>query len=148
MKKFLLFLMLLLAPLLGVQAAEEVNTISLTHSPDSLTNDQNAADSLVTSSLEDVEYGDAHEGANNLPGMETTSTVKYIQNETLTGPVTYEATTIKIGSDVTTTKPTGPVVIDGGNVVLKAWTLVIKPNTTITSSTTLLLTEPEVPEYE
>ena len=148
MKKFLLFLMLLLVPLLGVQATEEVNTISLTHSPDSLTNDQNAADSLVTSSLEDVEYGTTHEGANNMPGMETTSTVKYIQNETLTGPVTYEATTIKIGSDVTNTKPTGPVVIDGGNVVLKAWTLVIKPNTTITSSTTLLLTEPEVPEYE
>lgn len=141
MKKFLLFLMLLLAPLLGVQATEEVNTISLTHSPDSLTNDQNAADSLVTSSLEDVEYGTTHEGANNLPGRQTTSTVKYIQNETLTGPVIYEADEILIGSYVTSTKPTGPVVIDGGLVILKAHNISISYMTTITSSTTLILTE-------
>lgn len=59
----------------------------------------------------------------------------YIQNETIFGSKTYNAETIKVGSDVTTAKPEGPVVFESGSITLKADEIEIKSNTTISSET-------------
>ncbi len=58
-----------------------------------------------------------------------------IQDETVVGNKIYNAETIKVGSDVTTAKPEGPVVFDGGSIILKADEIEIKSNTTISSGT-------------
>jgi len=59
----------------------------------------------------------------------------YIQNETVIGPKTYNAETIKVGTSVTSEKPTGPVVFYGGTVQLNAKHIIIEPETTINSNT-------------
>lgn len=63
----------------------------------------------------------------------------YIQNETVTGPKTYNADIIKAGTAVTSTKPTGPVIFNGGTVQLNAKSITIEPSTTINSNTNFIM---------
>lgn len=61
----------------------------------------------------------------------------YIQNETVTAPKSYEANMIKVGSDVTTSKPAGEVnfVKSRGscNIVLKAGNVELDKGTNVSS---------------
>ena len=72
-------------------------------------------------------------GHNKIPYIQAGEaiTATYIQNETVIGPKTYTGTKIKVGSDVTTTKPYGPVNFKNGEVKLIANEVEIRPNTTI-----------------
>lgn len=67
------------------------------------------------------------------------SSIIYIQNETVTGTKVYNADFIKVGSSITATKPTGPVVFDRGNIQLKAKSITIEPETTINSNTNFIM---------
>lgn len=78
-------------------------------------------------------------GHNKIPFVQEgigTSTI-YIQNETVSGSRTYDADLIKIGSSVTSSKQTGPVVFSNGTINLNAKEIIIEPNTTINESTTI-----------
>lgn len=55
----------------------------------------------------------------------------YIQNEEVSGRREYNSNMIKVGENVTSTKPTGSVLFDGGEVVLKANEVVLDKGTTI-----------------
>lgn len=71
---------------------------------------------------------------NYIPKVLESSSI-YIQNETVVGPKTYNAETIKVGTSVTSEKPTGPVVFNGGTVLLNAKHIIIEPETTINNNT-------------
>ena len=71
---------------------------------------------------------------NYIPKVFESSSI-YIQNETVIGPKTYNAETIKVGTSVTSEKPTGPVVFNGGTVQLNAKHIIIEPETTINKNT-------------
>ena len=66
---------------------------------------------------------------------EIMSYTKYIQNETVNGPKAYYANIIEAGSSVTNSKPTGPVVFSGGNIILKGSEITLEGETTITTGT-------------
>lgn len=72
-------------------------------------------------------------GHNKIPYIQAgeAPTTTYIQNETIVGPKTYTGSIIKVGSDVTITKPYGPVIFQNGEVKLTANEIEIRPNTTI-----------------
>jgi hypothetical protein len=55
----------------------------------------------------------------------------FIQNETITNTITYHADQIKVGSNVTSLKPTGPVIISGGKTTLVGDTVELDGETTI-----------------
>lgn len=63
----------------------------------------------------------------------------YIQNDTITGSQVFEANCIKVGTSVTSSKSSGPVVFDGGSIQLKANSVVFEPETTIESGTELII---------
>lgn len=65
----------------------------------------------------------------------TPVTSVYIQNETVVGPKTYTASSIKVGSSVTTSKTSGPVTFKSGTINLNADTITIDSDTTINSET-------------
>ena len=52
----------------------------------------------------------------------------YFQNETYTGTRTFTGKNIYIGSDVTRSKPEGPVIIESGNITFDATNTVIIKN--------------------
>ena len=59
----------------------------------------------------------------------------FIQNETIDdNRYYYSESTIKVGKNVTTTKPEGNVLIDGANVVIMGNSVELRPGTTITNS--------------
>jgi hypothetical protein len=60
----------------------------------------------------------------------------YIQNESITQTNTYQGNTIKVGSSVTDMKPTGPVVFNGGHIILTGGDVEIQGETTIQQGTT------------
>ena len=76
-------------------------------------------------------------GHNKVPYISygITPTTVYIQNETIDGPKTYSGSTIKVGSSVTTYKPQGPVIFNGGTITLSASEIQLHPNTTISGNT-------------
>lgn len=80
-------------------------------------------------------------GHNKIPYIQNgiAPTTVYIQNETIAGPKTISGTTVKIGSNVTSTKPQGPVIYNGGAVTINGSEIQINPNTTITNTTILIL---------
>lgn len=65
--------------------------------------------------------------------------VVYIQNETVVGPKTINADIVKIGSNVTTSKPTGTATIGNGQVVINANTITIEDGTTISKNANLII---------
>jgi hypothetical protein len=71
----------------------------------------------------------------------STSTI-YIQNETVRGHQTYEADTIKVGTSVTTTKPTGPVEFNGGDIQLRGNIVTLEPQTTVNKNTNFVISTP------
>lgn len=68
-----------------------------------------------------------------------TNNVVYIQNETVVGPKNINADTVKIGSNVTTSKPTGVVTIGSGQVTITANTITIENGTTISNNANLII---------
>lgn len=74
-------------------------------------------------------------GHNKIPYIQEGQaiTTTFIQNETIIGPKSYTGSIIKVGSEVTTTKPYGPVVFKSGEVKLTADKIEIHPNTTVTN---------------
>lgn len=72
---------------------------------------------------------------NYIPYIVTVSKENFIQNETISDTRIYtNSGTVKVGKNVTTTKPEGNVLIDGANVVIKGNTVELCPGTTITNS--------------
>lgn len=65
--------------------------------------------------------------------------VVYIQNETVVGPKNINADIVKIGSNVTTSKPKGVATIGGGQVVINANTITIEDGTTISNNANLII---------
>lgn len=62
----------------------------------------------------------------------------YIQNETVSGNITINSDVIKVGSNVTNTKPQGPVYFSGnGTINLNGGTVEIQGETTVSTGTTL-----------
>ena len=61
----------------------------------------------------------------------------YIQNETISGVTTYHADQIIVGSNVTTLKPTGSVIISSGKTTLIGDTVELNGETTIESGAEL-----------
>lgn len=55
----------------------------------------------------------------------------YIQNETISSDRYYNATSVEVGTNVTTSKPQGDVIFNSGNTAINAKSVRIKPNTTI-----------------
>lgn len=74
-------------------------------------------------------------GHNRIPYITTPESFQtyYIQNETVGGTKSFSSDTIKIGSNVTTAKPSGPVVFNGTH------TTIIGRNVEITGETTIEL---------
>lgn len=59
----------------------------------------------------------------------------FIQNETIEDNRIYvNSSVLKIGNSVTTTKPVGDVIINGGNITIKGNTVELHPGTTIMNS--------------
>ena len=74
-------------------------------------------------------------GHNRIPYIDEPS--YFIQNETVTGNITINAGVIKSGSNVTNTKPQGPVYFNGGVINLNGSTVELNGETTVTIGTTL-----------
>ncbi len=79
-------------------------------------------------------------GHNKIPLLNTSSTPYYIQNEMVTGNKTIGAGVIKIGSNVTDTKPQGPVTFSNGIINLYGNSVEIQGETTVTLGTELNIT--------
>ncbi|PWM25977.1 MAG: hypothetical protein DBX40_04160 [Clostridiales bacterium] len=71
--------------------------------------------------------------------INVTNNVVYIQNETVVGPKNINADIVKIGSNVTTSKPKGVATIGGGQVVINANTITIEDGTTISNNANLII---------
>ena len=67
---------------------------------------------------------------NKIPLIIENGTI-YLQNDTITQTISYEANIIKVGNNVTSAKPTGDVVISGGVTTLKGNTVELAPGTTV-----------------
>ena len=63
---------------------------------------------------------------------------EYIQNENINDTRTYLGKKIKIGRNVTSTKPEGNVAIDGANMVIRGGDVELHPGTTITNSNVVI----------
>lgn len=64
----------------------------------------------------------------------------YIQNETIASSVNYEADTIKVGSNVTTLKTPGEVIVVGGTTKLKGKNIELSNGTTVALGAKLEIT--------
>ena len=69
-------------------------------------------------------------GHNKVPLIIEAGTI-FIQNDTITEDISYEAQTIRVGSNVTTTKSNGEVIISSGITRLKGNTVELSSGTTI-----------------
>lgn len=63
--------------------------------------------------------------------------IVYIQNETVIGPAYINAETVKIGSHVTSSKPTGMATIGYGEVIINADTVIVEDGTIISNGANL-----------
>jgi len=75
---------------------------------------------------------------NHIPYIATIS-LAYIQNETILGPRIIEADAVIIGSNVTSTKPYGPVQIKGSDITVKSGIIRIEDGTTIDANVNITL---------
>lgn len=71
---------------------------------------------------------------NYIPYIVTYKKNEFIQNETISDSRSYYSNHIKIGKNVTNTKPEGDVIIDGANLVLQGGTVEVHQGTTIMNS--------------
>ena len=78
-------------------------------------------------------------GHNRIPYIDypPTNTTYYIQNETVVGNKTISSDVIKAGSNVTDTKPQGPVTFNGGMINLNGGIVELHGETEVTLGTTL-----------
>ena len=63
---------------------------------------------------------------------------EYIQNETISDSRTYVGKNIKVGRNVTNTKPVGDVIINGADVMIQGGDVELHPGTVITNSNVLI----------
>ena len=75
---------------------------------------------------------------NCIPHIVTYRRNEFIQNETISDARTYVGKNIKIGRNVTNTKPEGDVAIDGADVVIHGGNVELHPGTTIINSNVLI----------
>ena len=75
---------------------------------------------------------------NCIPYVVTYHKNEFIQNETITDSRTYVGKNIKVGRNVTTTKPVGDVVIDGADIIINGGDVELHPGTTIINSNVLI----------
>ena len=68
---------------------------------------------------------------NKIPYIDGISEDIYIQNEDVYGPITYKGNKIRVGSNVTNAKPTGPVTFESGKVSIIGKDVEIHGETTI-----------------
>ena len=72
---------------------------------------------------------------NKITFMEDLRDSLYLQNETVSGTKIYRGSKINVGSDVTNSKPFGPVVFSGQKVTLVGREVELRGETTIQSGT-------------
>ena len=75
---------------------------------------------------------------NYIPHIVTYHKNEYIQNESINNTMTYVGKIIKIGRNVTTTKPEGDVIINGANVIFNGGNVECHPGTTIINSNIII----------
>ena len=75
---------------------------------------------------------------NCIPHIVTYRRNEFIQNETINDGRTYVGKNIKIGRNVTTTKPEGDVIINGADIIVYGGDLEMHPGTTIINSNVLI----------
>ena len=75
---------------------------------------------------------------NCIPYVVTYYKNEFIQNETITDSRTYVGKNIKVGRNVTTTKPEGDVVIDGADVMINGGDVELHSGTTIINSNVII----------
>jgi hypothetical protein len=75
-----------------------------------------------------------------VPYVKTFEHILYIQNMLITGPQNYESDIIKIGSNVTNTMETGPVVFENGEISIKGKSVTIEGGTEVDKQTILKIT--------
>jgi len=75
---------------------------------------------------------------NCIPYVVTYHKNEFIQNETITNSRTYVGKTVKVGANVTNTKPVGDVIINGANVLIQGGNVELHPGTTIINSNVLI----------
>jgi len=75
---------------------------------------------------------------NCIPYVVTYHKNEFIQNENISDSRTYVGKTIKVGSNVTTTKPEGDVIISGADVLIQGGNVELQPGTVITNSNVLI----------
>ena len=63
---------------------------------------------------------------------------EHIQNETITDSRTYVGKNIKVGRNVTNTKPVGDVIINCADVMIQGGDVELHPGTIITNSNVLI----------
>ena len=63
---------------------------------------------------------------------------EFIQNETITNSRTYVGKTVKVGANVTNTKPVGDVIINGANVLIQGGNVELHPGTLLTNSNVII----------
>ena len=75
---------------------------------------------------------------NCIPYVVTYHKDAYIQNENINDSRTYVGQNIKVGRNVTTTKPEGDVIINGANVLIKGGNVELHSGTTILNTNVLI----------
>lgn len=75
---------------------------------------------------------------NYIPYIQMYKKDLYIQNETINGNHIYCGKNIKVGSNVTSTIPTGEVIINNANVTIEGENVILKPGTTIKHSNVII----------
>ena len=71
--------------------------------------------------------------------MNITNHVVYIQDETVAGPKRIDADTVRIGSHVTDSRPSGTAVIGTGEVFIEAGHIIIEDGTVINDKANLII---------
>lgn len=77
---------------------------------------------------------------NNFIPYIATSGVTYLQNETITGEQNITNNTIIMGSHVTTTKESGPVVFENGNTTVSGNVIIMEEGTFLDSNSSITFT--------
>ena len=75
---------------------------------------------------------------NFIPYVVTYNKNEYIQNEIINDSSTYVGQNIKVGRNVTNTKPEGDVIINGADVLIQGGDVELQPGTVIMNSDVLI----------
>ena len=99
-----------------------------------------AQDNPQTAQSKDVPQQTIVSIDNNSDVSPAAITQVFIQNETISSNNNFNADNIYIGSNVTTLKPEGEVIFNGGTITMSASEFVLQPTITISTNATITLT--------